>query len=124
MGRHYRGLVERYQAAGVRCSSVESLGRSCSGMGGEFIDAVLRDRERIEMLRRRIGGGSALIVRRIRPSQRGTRAGITDRRLVDMVCIEDLSMSEVLKAHGWSIKADLVRSLNVALAAVLDRMMC
>lgn len=122
MGRFYRDLVEKHSCAGVKCSSLESLSQGSSG-GGEFMDAVLRDRQRIDVLRRRIGSGSAMVVRRHRPSDRGSRASIFDRRLVDIICLEDGTISDVLKGHGWSIKADLVTSLQVALGQVLDRMM-
>jgi len=121
MGRHYRDLLERYESAGVKCSSIESLGGG-SGQGGGFIDAVLRDGQEIESLRRRIGTGSAMVVRRIRPSKRGSRVSITDRRLVDMVCIADRALSDVLRAHGWSVKGDTVKAVARALADALDRM--
>lgn len=123
MGRFYRDLVERHTSAGVRCSSLESLSQRSAGGGGEYIDAVLRDRDRIEIMRRRIGSGSAMVVRRIRPSTRGSRVAIMDRTLVDMVCLQDMAISDVLRAHGWAIKADLVRALQAALGAALGRMM-
>ncbi|MEX5516293.1 hypothetical protein [Pseudophaeobacter sp. 1A09344] len=122
MGRHYRDLVERHATAGVRCSSVEALRTGGNGQGGEFIDAVLRDRDKIDLLRRRIGTGSAIEVRRVRPSKRGSRVSITNRRLVDMVCIEDRSLREVLEAHGWSVYGETVKAVRAALAGVLDRM--
>ena len=121
MGRHYRDLVERYESAGIKCSSIESLGGG-GGQGGGFIDAVLRDREEIERLRRRIGHASAMVVRRIRPSQRGSRVSISDRRLVDMVCIEDRGLGDVLRAHGWSVYGDTVKAMTQALGMALDRM--
>lgn len=127
MGRFYRDLVEKHSCAGVKCSSLESLSQGSSG-GGEFMDAVLRDRQRIDVLRRRIGSGSAMVVRRIRPSDRGSWASIMDRRLVDAVCIEAGSLTDVLRAHGWvregqSAKGDHIKALATALAAALDRMM-
>lgn len=103
IGRHYRDLVERHACGGLKCSSIEVMRSGGSGRGGDFMDAVLRDRDEIERLRGRIGTGSAMVVRRIRPSNRGSRASIPDRRLVDMVCIEDRPLSEVLKTHGWSV---------------------
>ncbi len=101
IGRQYRALVERHAAAGVKCSSLEGARSGGSGQGGGFIDAVLQDRQAIGAMRRRIGTGEAKAVRRIRPSERGSRSAITDRALVDAVCIEELRR---------------------ALAAALDRM--
>jgi len=121
-GRYYRDLVERHASAGLQSSSIEAHRVGGSGQGGCFMDAVLRDREEIDRLCRRIGTGSAMVVRRIRPSKRGARVTIADRRLVDMVCLEDRSISEVLRAHGWSVKGDTVRPLQQALAQALDRM--
>lgn len=123
MGRFYRDLVERHECAGVKCSSLESLSQRSGGSGTDFMDAVLRDRERIGILRNRIGCGAAMAVRRIRPSDRGSRVTILDRRLVDIICLEDGSITDVLKKHGWAIKGDLVKSLTVSLCSALDRMM-
>ncbi len=109
-GRAYRDLVERHACAGLRCSSIEGV-RSGAGGGGSFIDAVLRDRADIARLHRRIGSGISLVVRKIRPSARGSRVNITDRRLVDMVCLEDKPLSAVLPAHGWAWRS-LVLSLH------------
>ncbi|WP_259998065.1 hypothetical protein [Leisingera sp. M523] len=122
MGRHYRDLIERYESAGVRCSSVEAIRSGGSGQGGEFIDAVLRDREEIERLRRRIGNGVAMEVRRVRPSKRGTRGAISNRVLADMVCLHDKTLSDVLKKHHWSVNGDTVKAVTRALAGVLDAM--
>jgi len=120
-GRYYRDLVERHACAGVRCSSVEAI-RSGGGGSGSFIDAVLRDREEIERIQRRIGTGTAIAVRKIRPSKRGARVNITDRRLVDMVCLEDKPVSLVLRAHGWSVRGQSAGALRQALAETLERM--
>lgn len=122
MGRHYRDLVERHDCAGLKCSSVEATRSGGSGQGGGFMDAVLRDREEIDRLRRRVGSGVAMEVRRVRPSARGTRAAILDQWLVDMVCLEDKALSDVLRAHGWSVYGDPLRAAGRALAAALDRM--
>ncbi|WP_235841862.1 hypothetical protein [Cereibacter johrii] len=121
MARHYRGLVERHSAGGVRCSSIEAQ-RGGSPTGGEFMDGYLREGEELARLRARIGTGSALAVRRIRPSKRGSKAAILDRTLVDMVALSGLTLSEVLAAHGWAKRTDSLSALRIALAAALDRM--
>lgn len=121
IARHYRDLVERHAAAGVKCSSLE--GRGGGGGGGGFMDAVLRDREEIDRLRTRVGGGVAIEVRRVRPSERGSRRAIPDLALVDMVCIEDKTVSDALKAFGWSATGKNIAAARKALAASFDRMM-
>lgn len=121
--RQYRALVERHEAGGMRCASLEAVGRGGGG-GGAFIDAFVAEGQQIARLRARIGTGAALSVRRIRPSSRGAAARgiITDRALVDAVCLGDQTLSAVLKAHGWASKGDHREALRKALAAALDRM--
>ena len=46
-----------------------------------------------------------------------------DRRLVDIVCLEDGTITDVLRKHGWGDDAKLRAALQQALAMVLDRMM-
>lgn len=131
MGRHYRDLVERHECAGVKCSSIEVLSSGGSGQGGEFMDAVLRDREQIERLRRNLGLGVSLRVRRVRPSTQEDdgieRAAITDRALVDCVCLHDRPLTEVLRIHGWvregkPAPGKYITMLRRALGEALDRM--
>lgn len=122
-GRDYRDLAERHAAGGVRCASLETAGRRQGGAGGEFIDAYVAEGLKLDAMRRRIGEGAALALRRIRPSLRGTRTAIRDRDLVDMICIEDLDPGVVLRRHGWAEKGEMREALRRALAAALDRMM-
>lgn len=121
MGQHYAALVERHDGAGMKCASLEGRGGG-GGAGGGFADAYLAEGREIAAIRRRIGDGVALAVRRIRPSDRGSRAGITDRRLVDMVCLAGDDLTAVLRAHGWVEKGETRKALRLALCAVLDRM--
>lgn len=122
IGRDYRNLVERHSSGGVKCVSLEAAGRRQGGSGGEFIDAFVQEGRRLDAFIRRIGTGASMVVRRIRPSVRGSRASIFDRRLVDMICLEDLDPSDVLRAHGWSEFGKTREALRYALAATLDRM--
>ena len=121
MGRRYRTITERYKSAGIKCSSVEGIGGG-SGDGGDFMDRVIIDGDELRRLHRWIGKGTAKAVRCVRPSQRGSRALITDQALVDAVCLRDKTISEVLRDNGWSVKGDTVKALRASLCGVLDRM--
>ncbi|MBJ2150643.1 hypothetical protein [Paracoccus sp. IB05] len=118
MGQQYQGLVERHDAAGIKCASIE--GRAAGGSGGSgggFIEAYLAEGYEIEAIRRRIGDGVALAVKR------GTgRRPITDRALVDAVCLAGRDLTSILRAHGWANDARLRAALRDALAGALDRM--
>ena len=122
MGRTYRALVERHQAGGVRCSSIEAMPSGGRGDADGFTERRLAASRRIDLLQARIGAGTAMAVRRIRPSVRGSRASIPDRALVDRVCLGDEDISAVLRAYGWSVYGDTVAALTVALSAALERM--
>ncbi|MDN3710979.1 hypothetical protein QWZ10_02570 [Paracoccus cavernae] len=85
----------------------------------------------IERLRERIGGGAAMVVRRVRPSKRAdadlctafrSARIITNRRLVDAVCLDGQSLRGVLEAHGWSTGSKNIVVVKEALAGVLDAM--
>lgn len=121
--RDYAALVERVEASGVKCSSLETV-QAGSGSGGDREEAILADFQRLRALQRRIGNGLAKEVRHIRPSQNGgkKRAAIYVRRLVDLVCLGDTPLSDVLERHGWSKDGDAVHGLRKALCAALDRM--
>jgi hypothetical protein len=120
MARHYRGLTERHAAGGVRCASLEA-GRE-GGSGGDFMDAYLAVGRELDRLHGRIGPGQALVLRRVRPSQRGSRVGISDRSVVDMVCLAGMTPGGVLQAHGWSVKVEYLAGVRTALCGALDRM--
>lgn len=124
MARRYMALVERHAAAGLRCASVEARKDGSGGGAGEggFIDALLDEAAEIARIRRRIGPGAALSVRRTRPSQRGQRVSIPDLVLVDMVLLQGEPLSAVLKRHGWQTKdAKAIATLRAALASAMDR---
>lgn len=119
-GRDYATLVERVAASGVKCSSLEALGARSGG--GDREEAIFRDFRRLRALERRIGDGLAREVRRIRPGGR-KRTAIRVRVLVDQVCLGGMTVSEVLRAHGWSHKDPAIRDCVVrSLRAALDRM--
>ncbi len=119
VARHYRNMVERHSAGGVRCASLEAMPGG-SGNGGEFIDAFVAEGDSIRAMQRRIGGGVAL-----EPRRAGRRrAAIQDAVLVDRVCLVQEPLAKVLRGHGWSVCGDHVEVLARALCAALDRMGC
>ncbi|MFC3568395.1 hypothetical protein [Paracoccus simplex] len=124
VARLYRDLVERHDAGGMRCASLEARRGSGPSGGGEFMDAFIAEGEQIALMRRRIGHGVAMAVRRVRPSKRGgpDARPILDRALVDAICLEGCSFRAVLERHGWAPSGQNTRAVMVALAAILDRM--
>jgi hypothetical protein len=122
--RDYAALVERVSASGVKCSSLEAFHSGGGGGGGDREAAIFRDFQRLRALHRRIGDGLAKEVRRIRPSKNGgvKRRAIYVRKLVDMICLGDMSILQVLQAHGWSKDGGASKALRLSLCAALDRM--
>lgn len=121
IARDYRDLTERHAAGGMKCASLEV--RKGGGQG-EFIDAYVAEGDMLKVMIARIGTGAALSVRRLRPIKRGARARgiILDRILVDMVCLGQLSLTQVLEAHGWVSKGETREALRRGLRDCLDRM--
>lgn len=121
-GRDYASLIERCAASGVKCSSLEA--QSAGGSGGGREEAMLSDFRRLRAYHERIGTGLAKEVRRLRPSLHGGkgRRSIFVRALVDGVCRDGLTLSGVLRAHGWAKDRVVIEALRTALCASLDRM--
>ncbi|MBN8294967.1 hypothetical protein JI664_23575 [Rhodobacter sp. NTK016B] len=118
-GRRYGALVERHSSVGLKCVSVEAQDRSHGSGGGSYMDAVLAEGDVIRRMTAAIGTGFALEVTRNRG---GKRRSITIRALVDMVCIEGLSVTDVLKKNGWAVYGELRGRAYGALGDALDRM--
>ncbi|WP_273689040.1 hypothetical protein [Ketogulonicigenium vulgare] len=122
MARTYRVLVERHEAGGIKCSSAESSGGGGGGSADSFTQARLDASRELDRIRARIGGGIALQVKRERKSGARVRSLITDRQLVDQVCIGDMDFTAVLVSHGWAADAKIRLALAASLGAALDRM--
>ncbi|MFN3315075.1 MAG: hypothetical protein ACK46Q_16680, partial [Hyphomonas sp.] len=92
--------------------------------GRDWMDRRLEFSAEVEGLRRRIGSGVAMSVRRVRPSARGARAArpITDLALVDAVCLKGRGLADILIFHGWSVKGSHRDALSEALCGALNRM--
>lgn len=65
-----------------------------------------------------IGSGVALAPK----SRRGRRRPVTDRTVVDLICLGGVDLSGVLRAHGWGLRASFRHHLEARLLAALDRM--
>jgi hypothetical protein len=98
------------------------MGSGGGGGGDRFTDARLASARQIDGLRARIGDGAALAIRRLRPTGRAGRVAIPDRVLVDMVCLQDRPLGDVLRAHGWTVEGKTVQAATAALSAALERM--
>lgn len=122
VGQDYAALSERCAASGCKCSSLET--QSGGGAGGGREEAVIADLQRLRAYHRRIGNGLAKEVRRLRPSAHGgvKRREIRVRVLVDAICLDGETLSDVLKAHGWAKNKVVYVALHSALCAALDRM--
>lgn len=117
----YQALVEWRDGSPMKCAALEA-GRAGGGGSGLFIDSYIEQGRWLAELRRRIGAGQAMAVRRIRPSARGSRASIMDRALVDAVCLGGATLSDVLRSYGWAVDGKHRECLLKALVAALDRM--
>lgn len=122
VGRRYHDLVELLTADGMKLSSLQ--GGAGSGDARDWMDRRLELSGEVDGMRRRVGTGVAMTVRRIRPSARGSISArtITDAGLVDAVCLKGKGLADVLMFHGWSVKGAHRDALTAALSGALDRM--
>ena len=116
----YRTLVERHEAGLCKGSTFEA-GRSGAGGAGLAIDTYIQEARCLDELRRRIGDGVTMQVRRHLDRDNARRA-IPVRVLVDMVLVEGKTFTDVLSVHGWHAKGDTRKILRGELCAALDRM--
>lgn len=124
IARHYRDLVERHEAGGMRCASLETLRGTSGSASGEFIDAFVHEGRAIARLRGAVGKGAVLVRQRKRKGDRALAAKgeITALALVDHVCLRDRTPSEVLEAYGFAQDAAKREALRAALGEALTRM--
>lgn len=123
VGRRYHDLVELLTADGTKLSSLQ--GSTGGPDGRDWMDRRMVFSYELDRMRQRIGTGPALIMRRIRPSQRGRvlqdgeRAPkiFTRRDLVDAVCVKDMSIKRLLLRFSWT---DSGRNCNAAIEALSE----
>ncbi|WP_208348725.1 hypothetical protein [Pseudaestuariivita rosea] len=120
-GRTYGALTERVEAAGVKCSQAFDVQTGGSGQT-DFLTAYMTDRQRLRRFHNAIGNGIALPILRKSSGEALTRRAIFDRVLVDRVCLQDQSLSEVLAAHHWQNTGKTIKRLRMAFCLILERM--
>jgi hypothetical protein len=128
VGRRYRDLVELLTADGMKLSSLQ--GGAGSGDARDWMDRRLEFSAELDTLRRRIGIGPVMVLRRIRPSQRkrdlapGERAPetFTRRDLIDGICVKGLSIKQLLLRFDWTDSGRNCKATIEALAGTLDAM--
>lgn len=120
--RHYHAITERVSSGNIKLSSVE--GRVGGNDGRDAMDAYAADCDALRRYHRQIGAGVSMAVRRVRPSTRGGlgRRNISDRALVDAVCLGGLTLTEALRDHGWGNRGGNIQAARRALCEALDRM--
>jgi len=123
-GREYARLTERCAAEGMRCSSVEAGRGGVAGGQRDWIDGVIARSDHLGRFRAALGDGVALSPRGAQAHADRGRRVIRVRDLVDGVCIEGRTLSEVLDRNGWAAKTTSIATLRVVLIDALDRMAC
>lgn len=116
----YAALVEWREGSAVKCASLEA-GRSGGGGSGLFIDSYIQQGRWLEELRRRIGDGVAMSMRR-HMDRGNTRRSISVRAAVDMLCLSGVPVKTILARFGWAANTREIGDLRAAICAALDRM--
>ena len=116
----YAALVEWREGSPLRCASLEA-GRSGGGGSGLFIDSYIDQGDWLAELRRRIGDGVAMDVRR-HMDRGNTRRGIKVRTAVDLLCLQGVAVKAILKRFGWVGNMRECKDLRLAICGALDRM--
>jgi hypothetical protein len=122
-GRAYAELTERAGASGYSGTSLEVSAVRVRGAGnGDWIEARLRDSRRLDRMRAAIGLDYALGPSDLRRHMdRGLRHAIPVRVLVDAVCLDGLTITEIIRARGWPARTTTIASVRASLCAALDR---
>lgn len=116
----YAALVEWRQGSPLRCASLDG-GRSDGGGSGLFIDTYIDQGEWLAELRRRIGDGVAMDVRR-HMDRGNTRRTIRVRVALDLLVLDGVAVKAILRRFGWTADMKEQRALRSAICAALDRM--
>lgn len=116
-GRTYGHLVERHACRGVKGLSLETS--SPSSRGGSYMDAVVAEGRRLDRMRAAMDGVWAIEPKRAAPHA-DLRRAVRMQVLVDHVCVEGLTLSQVLARYGWSAGVKNLAPFRDAFRAGLD----
>lgn len=116
----YAALVEWREGSPLRCASLEG-GRSGGGGAGLFIDTYIDQGQWLAELRRRIGDGVAMDVRR-HMDRGNTRRTIRVRVALDLLVLDGVAVKAILRRFGWVANMRECRDLRLAICGALDRM--
>jgi hypothetical protein len=117
----YAALVEWREGSPLRCASLEA-GRSGNGGGsGLFIMTYIEQGNWLTELRRRIGDGIAMDVRR-HMDRGNSRKVIRVRVALDLLALDGVAVKSILRRFGWVANIRECRDLRAAICGALDRM--
>lgn len=119
-GRTYAALAERCASEGLRCSSPEA--RQGGGQQVDWIEGVIARSARLAAMHRAIGTDVVLPVSGSAGAELVGRRAVSVRLLVDQVCCEGMSVSEVLRRAGWPVRGARVTDVLGHLTEALNRM--
>lgn len=114
----YAGLAE--QRGAMRCPDLVSA----AGGGGDGMADLRRALRGINLslAEAAIGDGLALKAQRRSRTDLPMRRAVRVRALVDAVCLDGRTISDVLGRHGWARNKAACKALRAALSAALQRM--
>lgn len=119
MADRYRALVEWRAGSAIKCASLEA-GRG-GASGRDYIDSFIDAGEELDWLVAAIGAEVCLSPRR-HMDRDNARGPLTVRQAVDGVILSGLTISALLKRHGWAAKGQTRKTVKDAIRGALDRM--
>lgn len=118
MAARYRALVEWRDGSAVKCASLEAGRGGASGRG--YMDQFLDAGAELARIVAAIGADVCLSPRR-HMDRNNARGPLTVRQAVDGVVLKGMTISALLKRHGWDANVKTRRAVRDAIRGALDR---
>lgn len=115
----YRALVEWRDGSAIKCASLEA-GRG-GASGRDYMDGFIAAGDELAAMQAAIGSAVCLSPRR-HMDRDNARGPLTVREAVDGVVLQGLTISALLKRHGWDANVKTRRAVRDAIRGALDRM--